>query len=103
MASLSEDPGKRGKTYRVLFLNADRERKTVRIGAMARKNAETIRSHIDRLEACLFDGSAPPPATAAARTTRRRAEQAPRPLHSRPSPPRPPCRLRSSRSWPAGW
>ena len=65
MASLSEDPGKRGKTYRVLFLNADRERKTVRIGAMARKNAETIRSHIDRLEACLFDGSAPPPATAA--------------------------------------
>lgn len=65
MATLTEDPGKRGKTYRIGFLNADRQRKTVRIGAMPKKKAETIRSHVDQLEACLFDGSAPPPATAA--------------------------------------
>jgi site-specific recombinase XerD len=65
MASLSEDRGKRGKTYRVSFTNAERQRKAVRLGAMPRKNAETIRAHIDRLESCLFDGSAPPPATAA--------------------------------------
>lgn len=65
MASLSEDPGKRGTTYRIGFLNADRQRKTLRIGAMPKKKAETIRSHVDQLEACLFDGSAPPPKTAA--------------------------------------
>ena len=58
MASLSEDPGKRGKTYRIGFLNAERQRKTLRIGAMPKKKAETIRSHVDQLEACLFDGSA---------------------------------------------
>lgn len=65
MASLTEDPGKRGKTYRIGFLNADRQRKTLRIGAMPKKKAENIRGHIDHLEACLFDGSAPPPQTAA--------------------------------------
>ena len=65
MASLSEDPGKRGKTYRVSFINGDRQRKAIRLGAMPRKKAETIRSHIDQLEACLFDGSAPTPKTAA--------------------------------------
>lgn len=65
MASLSEDPGKRGKTYRVSFTDTAGKRKAVRLGAMPRKSAETIRAHIDRLESCLFDGSAPPPATAA--------------------------------------
>ena len=65
MASLSEDRGKRGKTYRVSFTNADRQRKAVRLGAMPRKKAENIRGHIDHLEACLFDGSAPPVKTAA--------------------------------------
>jgi hypothetical protein len=65
MASLSEDRGKRGKTYRVSFTNAERQRKAVRLGAMPRKKAETVRAHIDQLEACLFDGSAPPPQTAA--------------------------------------
>ncbi|BBO34751.1 tyrosine-type recombinase/integrase [Lacipirellula parvula] len=65
MATLSEDPGKRGNTFRVGFMNADRKRKTVRLGAMPKKKAENIRGHVDQLEACLFDGSAPPVKTAA--------------------------------------
>jgi integrase len=64
MASLSKDRGKRGITRRVLFRAADGSRKAIHLGDVTAKSANTILAHVDLLERCLIDGSAPPTATA---------------------------------------
>src|SRR5688572_22399019 len=63
MASLSKDRGKRGITRRVLFRAADGSRKAIHLGDVTAKSANTILAHVDLLERCLIDGSAPPTAT----------------------------------------
>ncbi|MBA3483575.1 MAG: site-specific integrase, partial [Pirellulales bacterium] len=65
MASLSKDKGKTGVTRRVLFKAADGSRKAIHLGDVTAKQANTILAHVDQLERCLIDGSAPPTQTAA--------------------------------------
>ena len=71
MASLSEDKGrppigggKRAKLFRILFKGRD-GRQCIRLGEIPVKQARTILSHVEHLERCLLDGSAPPTPTAA--------------------------------------
>jgi hypothetical protein len=50
MASLSKIKGKRGTTYRVDFYLADEPiRKTIRLGKMTKRQAESIKSNIESL------------------------------------------------------
>lgn len=46
MASLSNDPNGR---RRIQFIDANGERKTIRLGKMAKRNAETVKGHVEEL------------------------------------------------------
>ena len=60
MASVVRDPGGR---KRILFFNADGERKTLRIGEETMGNARTIATRVGLLVAAKRNGTAPEPAT----------------------------------------
>lgn len=62
MASIVNDPnGKR----RILFVNADGDRKTIRLGKCDRKSAESICRHVESLVSAKNYGDTIKPATAA--------------------------------------
>ncbi len=61
MASIARD--KNGRK-RVLFFNGDGQRKSIRLGKMAVKQAETVKLHIEHLVAAATTGTAPDPKAA---------------------------------------
>jgi len=61
MASIARD--KNGRK-RVLFFNTDGERKSIRLGKLAVKQAEAVKIHIEHLVAAGTTGTAPDPKTA---------------------------------------
>lgn len=60
MASVANDPGGR---RRVLYFNAQGKRKTLRLGVMSRRAAETVASHIELIVGSQKSGTPIPPAT----------------------------------------
>jgi len=60
MASVSNDPGGR---KRLLFMAGDGRRKVIRLGKVSRKQAETVRGHVENLVAFALTGAAPPDET----------------------------------------
>jgi hypothetical protein len=65
VASLAKRRGKTGVIRRVLFKAADGQRKTIYLGEVTKTQADTILAHVNHLERCVIDGSAPPTQTAA--------------------------------------
>ena len=62
MASIAND---RNGTRRLLFVDGDGTRKTIRLGRVSKKTAETIRVHVEHLVRDKSHGLACPPSTAA--------------------------------------
>jgi len=62
MASISKDPG---GLRRILFVAPDGSRKTIRLGKVSQRSAETVKIHIEALAVAVANGSAIPDATAA--------------------------------------
>ncbi len=56
MASIGNDPGGR---RRILFLDTDGKRKTIRLGKMAKRQAEAIKVRVEHLVAAKISGTAP--------------------------------------------
>lgn len=61
MASLVNDPN---GTRRIQFLSSDRKRKTIRLGKISRKDAESIRRHVEMILAAQLSGQPLPRETA---------------------------------------
>src|SRR6187551_1946314 len=62
MASIANDPN---GTRRILFVDADGSRKTIRLGKTDRKSAESICRHVEALLAAKIGGQPVPRDTAA--------------------------------------
>lgn len=60
MASIAKD----GKGWRILFVDVDGARRTLRLGALDRKAAESIRRHVEALLAAKLTGEPVRQATA---------------------------------------
>ena len=60
MASIGSDPGGR---KRILFVAGDGKRKTIRLGKMSKRQAESLRGHVENLVAAALTGQAPPDET----------------------------------------
>ncbi len=56
MASIGNDPGGR---RRILFVDTDSKRRTVRLGKMAKRQAEAIKVRVEHLVAAKISGTAP--------------------------------------------
>lgn len=56
MASVSNDPGGR---RRILFVDAERKRRCIRLGKVTAKQAETVRLHVEHLAYAKTTGTAP--------------------------------------------
>ncbi len=56
MASLANDPGGR---RRILFIDADGNRKTIRLGKLAKRAAETVKHHVEQLAAAKLTKTTP--------------------------------------------
>ena len=55
MASIAHD--RKNNTRRILFVDGDRKRKTIRLGKMSAKDATTVRNHVEALLAAKLAGS----------------------------------------------
>ena len=60
MASISNDPNGR---KRIQFFDSERVRKTIRLGKVSRRNAESVKSHIEELVSSSITGNPPRDAT----------------------------------------
>ncbi len=60
MASIGNDSGGR---KRILFVAGDGKRRTVRLGRASRRQAETVRGHVENLVAAVLSRQAPPDET----------------------------------------
>jgi len=60
VASIGNDPGGR---KRILFVAGDKRRKTIRLGKVSKRQAETVRGHVENLVAADLTGQAPPDET----------------------------------------
>jgi hypothetical protein len=56
MASIGNDPGGR---RRILFVDIDSKRRTIRLGKMAKRQAEAIKVRVEHLVAAKISGTAP--------------------------------------------
>jgi integrase len=61
MASIGNDPG---GFRRILFVAADGKRKTLRLGKVARRQAESVKVHVEHLVSAVKTRTAAPPETA---------------------------------------
>ncbi|VTS00497.1 integrase family protein : Phage integrase family protein OS=Rhodopirellula maiorica SM1 GN=RMSM_04392 PE=4 SV=1: Phage_integrase [Tuwongella immobilis] len=61
MASLVNDPN---GTRRIQFLSSDRKRKTIRLGKISKKDAESVRRHVEMILAAQLSGQPLPRETA---------------------------------------
>lgn len=59
MASLYKKVGKRGTTWTVEFFDSDNKRKRVRLGKIAKRQAETVKTRVELLVAAKITGTAP--------------------------------------------
>jgi len=60
VASIGNEPGGR---KRILFVARDGKRKTVRLGKVSKRQAESVRGHVENLAAAALTGHAPPDET----------------------------------------
>jgi hypothetical protein len=56
MASLHKQKKKRGESWRIQFTDENGKRKSIWLGSMAKKTAETILSHIEHIIVCQRTG-----------------------------------------------
>jgi integrase len=60
MASVSNDPNGR---RRILFFDANGDRRSMRLGKISKRQAETVKQHIEQIVAAQITRTAPPPET----------------------------------------